>query len=148
MTDGAFHDPTLTPETRPVLGAAAGDHRDDPAGAEMAAVLVVVIAAVRQDPVGLGARAADLPRDRSGTACVDQRQQLGNVVTVPGTDADRQRDAVAVGQGVGLDAILRAIDRGRACEVPPKTARWEDPSTTPVLQSIPPWAFNSLSSRS
>ncbi len=148
MADRAFDDPAFAAKPRAVLCAAPGDDRDDPAGAELAAVLVVVIAAVGEDAVGLATRPADLSHDRVLAAQIDQRQKLGDIVTVPGADADRQQNAPRVSQRVGFDAILRAIDRRGAGEVPPKTARWEEPSTTPVLQSISPWAFSSARSRS
>jgi len=148
VADGALHDPALATEPGAVLGAAAGDHRDDPAGSELATVPVVVVTAIGQDAVGLPARVPDPARDGRLATGVDQWQQLRDVVAIAGAHRDGQRYAQAVGQSVGLDAPLRAIGRGWAGVRPPKTARWEDPSMTPVVQSIAPWEFNSTNSAS
>lgn len=68
---------------------------------------------------------------------VHERDQLRDVVTVSAGDRDRERQTVAVGQRVVLDAFLRAICGVRASEGrPPKTARVVLASTTPVDQSI------------
>jgi hypothetical protein len=148
VADGALHDPALATKPGAVLGAAQSDHWDDPTSPELPAVLVVVIATVGQYSVGLSAWTPDAARDRRLAPRVDQRQQLRDIVAVAGADRDGQRYALAVGQSVGLDAILCAIRRGRACVRPPKTARWEDPSTTPVVQSIAPWEFSSANKAS
>jgi hypothetical protein len=148
VADRAFHDPAFAAEAGAVLGAAACDHWHDPAGPQLPSVGVVVIAAIGENPVGLATRTTDLASNRRLTPQVDQRQKLGDIVAVTCAERNCQRNTLRIRQGVGLDAILRAIDRGRASEAPPKTARCEDPSTTPVLQSIPSWAFSSASSRS
>lgn len=144
MRDGSFDNPAFGPEAGAVGGAASGDDRHDPARAEFASVLVVVIAAVGKDPVEAVSGAADLAaRRRDG---VDEREQLGDVVAVGGRDRHHDRNAVRVAQDVSFDAVFRAIGRVRAGEVPPKTARWDPASTTPVVQSISPAAFNSSKS--
>jgi hypothetical protein len=59
-------------------------------------VLVVVIAAVGQQPVGALPRSAALALD--GLDPVGQRQQLGDVVAVAAGQRDRERNAVGVRQ--------------------------------------------------
>ena len=59
--------------------------------AELATVLVVVIATVGEHPLGSPARSSPLAGDRSDA--VDQRQQLRDVVAVPAGQADRERYA-------------------------------------------------------
>jgi hypothetical protein len=89
--------------------AAAGDPRGDAAGAELAAVGVVVVAAVGEQ----------LPRSAAGSAAssadrrhgVDQREQLGDVVAVAAGEGDRERDAAGVADQVVLGAWTPAIDR-------------------------------------
>jgi hypothetical protein len=83
-----------------VLAVSAGDDRLDAARPEFAAVLVVVVAAVGDETLSALARAAGLAGD--GADVVDQRQQLGDVVSVAARQADGQRDAVAVGDDVVL----------------------------------------------
>jgi hypothetical protein len=67
--------------------------RGDAAGADQAAVLVVVVAAVGVEPArpapGLADRAADRWDD------VEQRDQLGDVVAVAAGQRDRERVPVA-----------------------------------------------------
>jgi hypothetical protein len=58
--EAAFDDPALAAEPGAVRGAAAGDERLDAAPPEQPAVLVVAIAAVGDDEVGLLARPAAL----------------------------------------------------------------------------------------
>jgi hypothetical protein len=65
-------------------------------------VLVVVIATVGQQPVGLLAWPSELASDRPTRQVFDQRDQLGDVVAVPAGQADRQRDAARVDEQVVL----------------------------------------------
>jgi hypothetical protein len=73
--EGAFDDPADAAEPGAVFGLTAGDLGFDPAGAELAPVLVVVVAAVGGDAVGPSTRPATLPRtggmrSTSGISCV------------------------------------------------------------------------------
>jgi hypothetical protein len=96
----ALHDPALPAESRAILGVAPGDQRLDAAAQELAAVLVVVIAAVGQEPVRALAWPARLALH--GLDPVGERQQLGDVVAIAAGQGDRQRYAVGVGQQVVL----------------------------------------------
>ena len=98
VREAALDDPALNAEVRAVLDAAARDDRLDPARPEQASVLVVVIAAVGQDEVGLLARPADLAGHRPSVQRVEQRQQLGDVVAVAAGQRDGQRDPGRVDQ--------------------------------------------------
>lgn len=100
--EAALDDPALRAEPGAVFDAAAGDGGLDPAGPEQAAVLVVVVAAVGQDEVGLLPRAADLAGDRGGVQEIEQRQQLGDVVFVAAGQRDRQGDPRRVDEEVVL----------------------------------------------
>ena len=95
-----------------MFGLAASDLGFDPAGAELAAVLVVVIAAVGEHELGPLARPADLACDRVDT--VDQRQQLGDVVAVAAGDCPGERDPGRVYEKVMLGAVSGSINRARA----------------------------------
>jgi hypothetical protein len=66
VREAALDDPALCAQARSVLDAAPGDDRLDPASPQQAAVLVVVIAAIGQQPVGLLARSTPLAFDRPG----------------------------------------------------------------------------------
>ena len=72
--EDALDDPAGAAEPGAVLGLAACDLRRDPAPAELAPVLVVVIPPISGDALRPAARSADLPRtggmrSRSGTSC-------------------------------------------------------------------------------
>jgi hypothetical protein len=62
--------------------------------AELAAVLVVVVAAVGAHDLGAAARAADQPADWWHP--VDQRDQLGDVVAVAAGERPGKRDSRGV----------------------------------------------------
>jgi hypothetical protein len=83
-----------------VLGAAAGDDGLDAALAELAAVLVVVVAAVGDELFGSLARSPASAADRPHA--IEQRQELGDVVAMAAAQRDLKRDAVGVGQEVVL----------------------------------------------
>jgi mannitol/fructose-specific phosphotransferase system IIA component len=142
MREAAFNDPALGPYTGTVFSAAASDHRLDPPGPEQPTVLVVVIAAISQDQIGLLTRPTRLARDRAGVQVVQQHQQLGDVVSVPAGQRDSQRNAAGVNQQVVLRARSSTIYWGWPRKEPPKRARTWEPSTAARDQSIAPAAFS------
>ena len=75
MRERALNDPALSAQTAAMLAAAAGDHRLHAPCPQLPAVLVVVIAAISENPVGSLTRTADLPSD--GADAIDQRQEPG-----------------------------------------------------------------------
>lgn len=62
----------------------------------------MVIAAVGDDQVGLLAWPASLAGDRPLVQIVEQRQQLGDVVTVAAGQTDRERDAGGIDEQMML----------------------------------------------
>jgi len=78
--EGALNDPAGAAEPGAMLGPAAGDLRCDPAPAELAPVLVVVVATVGEHTLRPSARASDAAPHRRHT--LDQRDELGYVVAV------------------------------------------------------------------
>ena len=104
-------------EAGAVLGLAAGDQRRDPALPEQAAVFVVVVAAIGDQPVGSSTRPADAAAH--GRDAVEQRHQLGDVVAVAAGQRPGQRHPVAVGEEVVLRAAPAPVDRARAGSEPP-----------------------------
>ena len=79
--EGALHDPAGAAEAGAVVGLAASDLGPDPAGAELAAVLVVVVAAVGHHAVGSLAGPADSAAYRRHT--LDQRHELVTSLRLP-----------------------------------------------------------------
>jgi hypothetical protein len=100
--EGALDDPADTTEAGAVLGLTASDLGLDPAGAELAAVLVVVVAAVGGDTVGPSAWAADLAAYRRDA--LDERDELGDVVAVAAGERPGERDPGRVYEKVMLGA--------------------------------------------
>jgi hypothetical protein len=86
--------PSASGRAGTVVGAAARDDQLDPAGPQLAAVLVVVVAAVGDHAVGALARPPTLAGDRADP--VDQRQQPGDVVAVGAGVRGQQRPAGGV----------------------------------------------------
>ncbi len=111
----------------------------DPSGPEFATVLVVVIAAVGEEPFGPAAWPTNLAAHRSDG--IDERQQLGDVIAVAAGQRDRQRHPGGVGDQVVLGTGAATIDRRRPGGAPPCNARIWLPSTTEASQSIRPAAL-------
>src|SRR5690606_13460329 len=110
----------------PVLGAAAGDAGADAFGVNPAAMGVMVVATVGVDDLGTSSGPAASAAHRWDR--LDQRDELGDVVTVAAGQADRQRDARALGDHVVLRAGPGAVDRARTGFGPPLSARtWVSP---------------------
>jgi len=110
--EGAFDDPAVAAKPGAVLGLAARDFGPDAALAELAAVLVVVVAAVSGEPLGLAARPPDLAPD--GRHPLDQRDQLGDVVAVAAGERPGEREPGGIDQEVVLRPGSAAINRARA----------------------------------
>jgi hypothetical protein len=98
--EAALHDPALGAEPGAVVLTTPGDQGSDPAGPELTAVFVVVIAPVGEQLIGALTGTADLAGDRHDA--VNQGQQLGDVVAIAAGQCDRQRQPAAVGQQVVL----------------------------------------------
>lgn len=110
--EGALDDPADAAEAGAVLGIAACDLGAHASASQLAAVLVVVVAAVGEHTVGPFARPAGLAahvRD-----ALDQRDKLGDVVAVAAGDAPRERDPGRVYEKVMLGAVSGSINRARA----------------------------------
>lgn len=145
MREAAFDDPALAAEVGAVLDAALGDEGRDPARPEQPAVLVVVIAAIGEQPVGLAAWPAWFAGDRPGVQVLEQRDQLRDVVAVAARQRNREWDPGGVDEEVMLGAGAATIDRGGAGQEPPKSARMWLASAAARDQSILPAAFSLLS---
>lgn len=102
VREAALDDPALASQTGAVFGGAASDHGLDPSRPQQATVLVVVIAAIGQDEVGLLTRPALLSGNRSAVQILQERDQLGDVVAVAGGQRDGQRNAAGVDEQVVL----------------------------------------------
>ena len=142
----ALDDPALATQAGAVPGAASGDDGCDATGSQQAAILVVVIAAIREDSVGFLPGSPTLAGHGPCVQVVQQRDQLGDVVAVAGGECDGQRNAGRIHQQVVFGAAAGAIDRGWPGQEPPKSARTWEPSTAARDQSIAPAALSSTSS--
>ena len=120
-----------------------GDHRTDPPLPQERAVLVVVVAAVREELVGAPSRPADGSRHRRNL--VQQGQELGDVVAVSAGQRHRERDPLAVGDDVVLAARACAVDRAGSALGPLRGAlTWEESITARVQSS---WFFDQAAGR-
>jgi hypothetical protein len=110
--EGALDDPADAAEAGAVLGLATSDVGADAAAAELAAVLVVVVAAVGDDTLGSLARPADLAAHLRHA--LNQWDELGDVVAVAAGYRPGEREAGRVYEKVMLGAGSGSINRARA----------------------------------
>jgi hypothetical protein len=100
--EGALDYPAVGAQVRAVFDTAASDHRFDPARPQQAPMLVVVVAAIGEDSVGLLTGPAVLAGNRPRVEILQQRHQLGDVVAVAAGQLDGQRDARRVDEQMVL----------------------------------------------
>jgi hypothetical protein len=110
--EGALDDPAGAAEPGAVLRLTTGDFGLDAAPAELAPILVVVVAAVSGDPVGPPARTTGLAAHRRHP--LDQWNELSDVVAVAAGDRPGERDPGGVYEQVMLGAVSGSINRARA----------------------------------
>jgi hypothetical protein len=110
--EGTLDDPADLAEAGAVVGLAPGDLGFDPAGAQLAPILVVVVTAISGDTAGSAARPTDLATH--GRDPLDERDQLRDVVAVAPGDAPGERDPARVYEKVMLGAVSGSINRARA----------------------------------
>jgi hypothetical protein len=102
VSEAALHDPALAPESGAVRFSAACDEVLDPERSQQPPVLVVVIAAIGEQPVGLSAWPSDLAGDRPAVKVFQQRDQLCDVVALSTGQGNRKRNAAGVDEQVVL----------------------------------------------
>jgi hypothetical protein len=95
MADRALDVPAVAAEPGAVLGLATRDHWLDPTLPELAAVFVVVVAAVGDQPLWTPTRTANRAAHRRHR--VKERQELRDVVAVCRRRRPGQRQATAIG---------------------------------------------------
>lgn len=125
--EGALDNPPLGSESGAVFGAASRDQWLHAERADEAAVLVVVVAAVTEHDVGAAPWPTALAAD--GWHCLEQRDELGDVVAVAAGQGDGERDAGGVGDQVVLAARSTSVDRASSRLGAPFNARMWEPST-------------------
>jgi hypothetical protein len=102
VSEAALDDPALFSEAGAVGCSTTGDDGCDPERSQKPTVLVVVIATVGQEPVGLLAWPTALAGHCSCVEVFQQWDQLGDVVAIPAGQGDRQRNAASVDQQMVL----------------------------------------------
>jgi hypothetical protein len=140
---GAFDDPPRPAEAAAVRPAALGELRRDATRQELIAVRLRVVASVPLYQVRAAERATRTPAQRGHG--VDERQQLGDVVSIRRRQPRDERNPVRVGENMMFRPGLAAIGRVRSSFFPPRSARSEELSTTARAKSIWPRRRNSLS---
>ena len=110
--EGPLDDPAVTAEAGAVFGVATCDLRRDATLLQLAAVLVVVVAAIGSDAARSSSRSTDLAAN--GRDSLDERDQLGDVVAVAPRERPGERDPGRVDQEVVLRPGSGSINRARA----------------------------------
>jgi hypothetical protein len=121
-----------------------GEHGLDVAPPQLGLVRLRVVRAVALDARRAEARAPALALERRDG--VDEREELGDVVSIRTRERDHQRDALCFGEDMVLAARTGAIRRIGTRLEPPFTARMLELSTTARDQSIAPAWWNASSS--
>lgn len=119
-SEGALDHPSGFAEARAVGDPTAGDEGLDTSFPQQAAVLVVVVAAVGKQSLGLAPGSA--PQSSNVGNPIEKRDQLGDVVPVSASQRDSKRGAAAVDEYMVLGARAAAVDRRRPDVVPPLRA--------------------------
>lgn len=132
--DRSFYDPAGFSKAAAVLGSAPRYLRLDASRFESRSMRVRIVAAISLDEVRFALRTPRLARDRGN--CLDQRQQLGDVVAVGLGQNDRERNALRVGEDMVLRAGTTAIGWVRSRFFPAPKARIEELSATTREKSI------------
>ena len=107
--EGALDDPAVAAQPGAVLGLAARDHGLDPALPDLAAVLVVVVAAVGEQRLRSTTRPAKTAAH--GRDTIEQLEKLGHVVAVGGGQRPGERQPAAIYEQVVLAAAPAPVDR-------------------------------------
>jgi hypothetical protein len=141
--EGAFDDPAVATQPGAVAGFAAGDLRCDATLPQLTAVLGVVVAAVSAEPVGAPPRTADT--SSNSRYCVEERNQLGDVVAVAARERPGERNPGRIDEEMMLGAVSRSINRARARRGAPFFACTWLESATARAHWISPAARNSAS---
>lgn len=133
-TDGALNHPAMDTQATSMGRFAFGQHRFDAAPAQCLAVRCGVVGAIALHTL----RSFPWPSRFSGDRRygIDERYELGYVVTMSGGNFRRERNAMGVCDHMVFRAFFAAIRGTGAGVPPPKTARTEPESTTARDQSI------------
>lgn len=135
--DGLFDDGANYAQPAAVLRVAFGEEWFDVSVTKRLTVRLAVVGAVGVSLLGREPRSPDLPSDRRD--CVDQRNQLRDVVLVGAGDRRRQWRAVRVDHEVVFRARLGPVHGVRSRFFPPCIARTEDESMITLSKSRASW---------
>jgi hypothetical protein len=141
--EGALDDPADLAQSGAVGDAASGDHRLDAALPQQAAVLEVIA------PVGVQASelaTGAFPQAPDRWDRVQQRLEVGDIVSVPAGERDDERSSVAVNDQMVFGAGTGSVDGRGANVIPPLKARKCDPFTAQSSKSSRSARRNSVSS--
>ncbi|MGF6666194.1 hypothetical protein QF000_007927 [Paraburkholderia atlantica] len=141
-----FNNPAEFAQTTAVFRAAPGDYRLDAALAQPLTMRLGVVATVRIDDLRLLKRPTAYAAN--GWNSVNERQQLGDVITVRCGQDCADGNAIGIYENVVLGTGSRAIGGVRTSFSPAPTARTDDESTAAREKSSSPASRNLASSSS
>lgn len=144
--EGPLYHPASAAEARAVDDTSAGDEGLDPALPQQAAVLVLVVAPVSEEPLGPVARASTTAPDPGYR--VQKRDQLCDVMPISAGQGYSERGAETIDDHMVLGAGAAAIHRRRPDMSPPFKALMWEPSIAASSISSEPAARSSVRSAS
>src|SRR5208282_6356853 len=132
--EGLLNHVSKDAQAAPVFRVAASDGCGDAAGRQLHPVRIGIVSPVGHHFLRLAQRRADLAAD--GRDRIDQRDQLGHVVTVGSGEDCGKRDAAGIDGEVVFRAVFPAVHGARSRFFPPCTARIDAESTITREKSI------------
>ena len=130
---GAFDDPPRAAEATAMWRSALGELGADPAAMQRVAMRLRIVGPVALNHPRLAHRPTGTAAERRN--CVDQGQELGDVMAVGGGQQNGQRDAARLGENMVFRPRLTAIGWVRSSFFPPRNARTEPLSTSARVRS-------------
>src|SRR5271170_1758804 len=132
--DGLLHHISEDAQAAAMFFPPSGNCRGDAASRQLHAMRIRVVSPVGHHFLRLTQRRADFTHDRRNR--VDQRDQLGHIVTVGGSEDGGKRHAAGIDSEVVFRAVFPAVHGARSRFFPPCTARMYAESTITREKSI------------
>ena len=132
--DGSFHHPTIHTQATTMLGPTSGQGGLDTPLTQLLSMRLRIVSPITIQTFGAFTWSTPFTCDVRNR--LDQRQQLGHIMSMSPRQTFRQRDALAISQHMMLRAFFAAIGGIGAGLRPPKTARTEPESTEAREKSI------------
>ena len=131
---GTLNYPTSLAQTTAISSSSFSQQRFDIQKSQSKSVWLRIISAITLNNIGSFSRSSLFASYWRN--CLNQREKLGNIMTISTGNFGCKRHSVSIGNYMVLTAVFASIRRVWACFLPPKTARTDAESTTAREKSI------------